>query len=81
MRRFFCIGLAAVAAGGIYLDPAMTSRVADGLLAAKVQVRTETGAKLTERESEVLRLVGRDLDRAAVPQPAGRRGMTLSAAE
>jgi DNA-binding NarL/FixJ family response regulator len=47
----------AVAAGGIYLDPAMTSRVADGLLSGTTHVATETGAKLTERESEVLRLV------------------------
>jgi DNA-binding NarL/FixJ family response regulator len=47
----------AVAAGGIYLDPAMTSRVADGLLSGTTQVATKTGAQLTERESEVLRLV------------------------
>ena len=47
----------AVAAGGIYLDPAMTSRVADGLLSGTTRVATETSAKLTERESEVLRLV------------------------
>ena len=47
----------AVAAGGIYLDPAMTSRVADGLLSGTTHVATKTGAKLTERESEVLRLV------------------------
>ena len=53
----FLKAIRAVAAGGIYLDPAMTSRVADGLLAGKVHVDTETRAKLTERESEVLRLV------------------------
>jgi DNA-binding NarL/FixJ family response regulator len=53
----FLQAIRAVAAGGIYLDPAMTSRVADGLLAGKVHVNTETSAKLTERESEVLRLV------------------------
>ena len=47
----------AVAAGGIYLDPAMTPRVADGLLSGTTHVAAETGAKLTERESEVLRLV------------------------
>ena len=47
----------AVAAGGIYLDPAMTPRVADGLLSGTTHVSPETSAKLTERESEVLRLV------------------------
>lgn len=53
----FLKAIRAVASGGIYLDPAMTSRVADGLLAGKVHVHTEKSAKLTERESEVLRLV------------------------
>lgn len=53
----FLQAIRAVAAGGIYLDPAMTSRVADGLLAGNVHVDTGTSAKLTERESEVLRLV------------------------
>jgi len=38
-------------------------------------------ALLADASAEVLRLVGRDLDRAAAPQPTGRRGMTLSAAE
>ena len=49
----------AVAAGGIYLDRAMTSRVADGLLARKGPPDVApTGTKQpTERESEVLRLV------------------------
>jgi len=53
----FLKAIRAVAAGGIYLDPAMTSRVADGLLTGRVQVDSETSTKLTERESEVLRLV------------------------
>jgi DNA-binding NarL/FixJ family response regulator len=53
----FLQAIRAVAAGGIYLDPAMTSRVADGLLGGKVHVDTETRGKPTERESEVLRLV------------------------
>jgi DNA-binding NarL/FixJ family response regulator len=47
----------AVAAGGIYLDPSMTARVADGLLGAPRQPLAEAGAKLTDRETEVLRLV------------------------
>jgi biopolymer transport protein ExbB len=38
-------------------------------------------ALLADASAEVLRLVGRDLDRPAATQPAGRRGMTLSAAE
>jgi biopolymer transport protein ExbB len=38
-------------------------------------------ALLADASAEVLRLVGRDLDRAAAPQPASRRGITLSAAE
>ena len=53
----FLQAVRAVAAGGIYLDPAMTSHVADGLLAAKVHVEIEGSATVTERESEVLRLV------------------------
>jgi len=53
----FLKAIRAVAAGGIYLDPAMTSRVADGLLAGRAHVDSETGTKPTERESEVLRLV------------------------
>jgi len=46
----------AVAAGGLYLDPAMTSRVADGLLARKPEITTQPHAPTSERESEVLRL-------------------------
>lgn len=53
----FLQAIRAVAAGGIYLDPLMTIRVADGLLAGTVHVNAEADPKLTERESEVLRLV------------------------
>jgi two-component system, NarL family, response regulator NreC len=53
----FLKAIRAVAAGGIYLDPAMTSRVAGGLLTGRVHVDSETSTKITERESEVLRLV------------------------
>jgi DNA-binding NarL/FixJ family response regulator len=53
----FLQAIRAVAAGGIYIDPAMASRVADGLLAGKGQVSVATSSKITERESEVLRLV------------------------
>jgi len=47
----------AVAAGGIYLDAAMTPRVADGLFAGGGRSESPAGATLTERETEVLRLV------------------------
>jgi DNA-binding NarL/FixJ family response regulator len=53
----FLKAVRAVAAGGVYLDPAMTTRVADGLLGAQSQPIVEGTAKLTDRESEVLRLV------------------------
>jgi len=46
----------AVASGGIYLDPAITARVADGLLDAG-QGRRAPAAAISDRESEVLRLV------------------------
>lgn len=46
-----------VAAGGIYLDPAMTTRAAGRLLTGRVPVEAASGARLTDRESEVLRLV------------------------
>lgn len=55
----FLQAIRAVAAGGLYLDPAMTPRVADGLLAGKRKAPLDTvsAVKITERESEVLRLV------------------------
>jgi DNA-binding NarL/FixJ family response regulator len=51
-----------VAAGGIYLDPAITERVADGLLDGRQDRGLERDAlaerpAISERESEVLRLV------------------------
>jgi len=53
----FLRAVRAVAAGGIYLDPSMTSQVASGLLAPKSREDTDEGGKVTERESQVLRLV------------------------
>jgi len=53
----FLQAIRAVAAGGIYLDPAMTSRIADGLLAGHAEVASQPRATLTERESEVLRQI------------------------
>lgn len=53
----FLNAIRAVAAGGIYIDPAMRTRVADGILARPVEVSQAAAASLTERESEVLRLV------------------------
>ena len=53
----FLRAVRAVAAGGIYLDPSMTSQVASGLLAPKSREDAADGGKITERESQVLRLV------------------------
>ena len=53
----FLQAIRAIAAGGIYLDPAMTSRVAGGLLAGQAEVTSQPRATLTERESEVVRLI------------------------
>jgi len=53
----FVRAIRAVAAGGVYLDPAMTSRVADGLLAKTAEVSSQPRSAISERESEVLRLV------------------------
>ena len=46
----------AVAAGGVYLDPAMSSRVADGLFSGKTETPNQPHAAISDRESEVLRL-------------------------
>jgi DNA-binding NarL/FixJ family response regulator len=47
----------AVAAGGVYIDPAMTLSVADGLLAKGAGVSDEPLKAISERETEVLRLI------------------------
>ena len=46
----------ATAAGGLYLDPALRKRVADGLLDRKPRSSKSAGS-ISSRESEVLRLV------------------------
>jgi DNA-binding NarL/FixJ family response regulator len=46
----------AVAAGGVYLDPGMTSRASDGVLARKAETSIQPHLPISERESEVLRL-------------------------
>ena len=53
----FLQAIRVAAGGGIYLDPAMTSRVADGLFAGQAEVASQPRATLSERESEVLRLI------------------------
>src|SRR5262245_52569676 len=53
----FLRAVRAVAAGGIYLDPSMTAQVAESLLGTKAHVQVDAGAKITERETQVLRLV------------------------
>ena len=46
-----------VGAGGIYLDPAITARVADGLLDGRPDGARAPDGAISDRESEVLRLV------------------------
>ena len=53
----FLQAIRAVASGGLYLDPAMTSRVADGLLAKNADMPSQPRVAISERESEVLRLI------------------------
>ena len=53
----FLQAIRAVAAGGVYLDPAMTSRVADGLLTKASVPRATTPSPISERETDVLRLI------------------------
>jgi DNA-binding NarL/FixJ family response regulator len=47
----------AVAAGGQYLDSALTARVTAGFVGRKSKGLNQPGAALTERETEVLRLI------------------------
>jgi DNA-binding NarL/FixJ family response regulator len=47
----------AVASGGIYLDPALTARVADGLLDGREHRSRGPAPAISDRESDVLRLV------------------------
>ena len=53
----FLQAIRAVAAGGVYLDPAMTSGVAAGLLERDGSASGRPRGSITERESEVLRLI------------------------
>lgn len=53
----FLRAIRAVAAGGVYLDPAITPRVADGLLGGDAALSNQPPATISERESEVLRLI------------------------
>ena len=53
----FLQAIRAVAAGGVYLDPAMTPRVADGLLTRATGTPNQAPTPITERESDVLRLI------------------------
>jgi DNA-binding NarL/FixJ family response regulator len=53
----FLQAIRAVAAGGVYLDPAMTSRVADGLLTKSSRAREVASTPVSERETDVLRLI------------------------
>jgi DNA-binding NarL/FixJ family response regulator len=53
----FLQAIRAVAAGGVYLDPAITSRVADGLLTKSSRAREVVPTPISERETDVLRLI------------------------
>ncbi len=53
----FLQAIRAVAAGGVYLDPAMTPRVANGLLDRDRAAFARPRASISERESAVLRLI------------------------
>ena len=53
----FLRAIRAVAAGGVYLDPAMTARVANGLLTRTMASHDATPTPISERESDVLRLI------------------------
>ena len=52
----FVRAIRAAAAGGVFLDPAMTSRIADGLLAGRADIAVPSRDDISERESDVLRL-------------------------
>jgi DNA-binding NarL/FixJ family response regulator len=53
----FLQAIRAAAAGGVYLDPAVTSRVADGLLTKASGTRDLTPHPISERETDILRLI------------------------
>jgi DNA-binding NarL/FixJ family response regulator len=53
----FLQAIRAVAAGGMYLDPAVTSCMPDGLLDRDGAASVRPRGSLTDRESEVLRLI------------------------
>jgi DNA-binding NarL/FixJ family response regulator len=52
----FLQAIRAVAAGGVYLDPAMSSRIADGLL-GRDRAAGRAAGPISDRESAVLRLI------------------------
>jgi DNA-binding NarL/FixJ family response regulator len=49
----------AVAAGGRYLDPAIAGKVIDGFARARASMESDAPTDLSERETEVLRLIAR----------------------
>ena len=53
----FLRAVRSAAAGGIYIDRAITPRVAGGLLARRAEVPSEPRATISDREAEVLRLI------------------------
>jgi DNA-binding NarL/FixJ family response regulator len=55
--KAFVQAIRAVAAGGVYVDPAVTPRVADGLFGGAAIPDGDLRRTLSERETEVLRLL------------------------
>ena len=53
----FIQAIRVVAAGGVYVDPAMTPRVADGLFGGTMAQTQDPRKTLSERETDVLRLL------------------------
>lgn len=68
----------AVAAGGQYLDSALTARVTAGFIGAEGKRLTKPGASLSEREAEVLRLIASGYSNKEI---AGRLDLSVKTVE
>lgn len=68
----------AAAAGGQYLDSTLTARVTAGFLAKEGKRTTKSGATLSEREAEVLRLIASGYSNKEI---AGRLALSVKTVE
>jgi len=68
----------AAAAGGQYLDSTLTARVTAGFLAKEGKRTTKSGASLSEREAEVLRLIASGYSNKEI---AGRLALSVKTVE